>query len=393
MSTKPAPITREERLARLEGLRMNMEAAGTAALLLGSTSSLRYFTGVNWHGSERLVGAIVHLDGRLEYVAPRFELEKVEQIIGVPGEVLTWEEHESPYRLVADRLAQGSLLAVDDQVQLFTYRGLRGVIDDARLTDAHPLINPLRRRKSPAEIALMQAAKTATIEVHRRAHAGLVPGVRASEVTRFIDQQHRALGGEGGSSFCIVSFGEDTSLPHGGEGDRALAEGDVVLIDTGMRLDGYSSDITRTYVFGEPTAQVRRIWDIEKRAQAAAFEAAVLGRPCEAPDYAARAVLAAEGLGPDYALPGTPHRTGHGIGLDIHEGPYLVRGDATPLEEGMCFSNEPMIVVPGQFGIRLEDHFHMTADGAKWFTQPQHSLDDPFGNVIPLPEGEGGARA
>ncbi|ATQ42751.1 M24 family metallopeptidase [Caulobacter mirabilis] len=391
--TFPHPITQAERLTRLDGLRGHMEAAGTAAVLLGSTSSLRYFTGVNWHGSERLVGAIVHLDGRLEYVAPRFELEKVEQIIGVPGEVLTWEEHESPYSLVADRLASGSLLAVDDQVQLFTYRGLRGVIDDTRLTDAYPLINPLRRRKSLAEIALMQAAKTATIEVHRRAHESLIPGVRTSEVTRFIDQQHRALGGEGGSSFCIVSFGEDTSLPHGGEGDRALAEGDVVLIDTGMRLDGYSSDITRTYVFGEPTAQVRRIWDIEKRAQAAAFEAAVLGAPCETPDYAARAVLAAEGLGPDYALPGTPHRTGHGIGLDIHEGPYLVRGDTTPLEEGMCFSNEPMIVVPGQFGIRLEDHFHMTATGPKWFTQPQHSLDDPFGGVIPLPEGEGGARA
>jgi len=383
MSNFPPPITTAERLTRLDALRGQMERSGASAVLLGSTSSLRYFTGVSWHPSERLMGAIVHADGRLEYVAPAFEEEKVGQLIDAPGDVLTWHEHQNPYALVADRLTPGATLAVDDQVQLFTYRGLRREIDDARLADAGPLINRLRRCKSPAEIALMQAAKTLTLEVHRRAHASLVAGVRASEVTRFIDQQHRALGGEGGSSFCIVSFGEDTSLPHGGEGDRALAEGDVVLIDTGTRLDGYNSDITRTYVFGEPTAEIRRIWDIEKQAQQAAFDAAALGAPCETPDHAARAVLVREGLGPDYALPGTPHRTGHGIGLDVHEAPNLVRGDVTPLDVGMCFSNEPMIVVPGQFGIRLEDHFHMTADGPKWFTRPQNSLDDPFGGVEP----------
>ena len=383
MMTFPSPISTAERLTRLDALRGQMERAGVAAVLLGATSSLRYFTGVSWYPSERLLGAVVHADGRLEYVAPAFELEKLGQLVDAPGDILTWHEHESPYALVADRLKPGAKLAVDDQVQLFTYRGLRGVIDDARLADAGPLINRLRRRKSPAEIALMQAAKTLTLEVHRRAWASLVPGVLASEVTRFIDQQHRALGGEGGSSFCIVSFGSDTSLPHGGEGDRALAEGDVVLIDTGTKLDGYNSDITRTWVFGEAPADVRRIWDIEKQAQQAAFDAAALGLPCETPDHAARAVLVREGLGPDYSLPGTPHRTGHGIGLDIHEAPNLVRGDVTPLEQGMCFSNEPMIVVPGRFGIRLEDHFHMTDGGPQWFTRPQHSLDDPFADVEP----------
>lgn len=377
----PPAITLDERHGRLAALRARMDAAGVEALLLGATTSLRYFTGLSWHGSERLVGAIVHASGGLEYVSPRFELDKVAQIVGVPGEILTWEEHESPYRLVADRLKPGARLAVDDQVQLFTWHGLRREIDDARLVDAWPLTNAIRRRKSPAEIALMSRAKAITIEVQRRARESLVPGVRASEVTRFIDRQHSLLGGQGGSSFCIVSFGEDTSLPHGGEGDRALSDGDVVLIDTGTRLDGYTSDITRTYVFGEPTAEVRRIWDIEKEAQAAAFDAARIGVPCEDVDAAARTVLAAHGLGPGYRLPGTPHRTGHGIGLDVHEGPYLVRGETTPLEEGMCFSNEPMIVVPGRFGIRLEDHFHMTDTGAKWFTKPQHSLDDPFADV------------
>ncbi len=382
----PAPIGVGERRTRLAGLRRGMEAAGVETILLGSTSSLRYFTGIDWYASERLVGALVHASGGLDYITPRFELEKVEGLITLPGEVLTWEEDDSPWRLVADRIGARGRMAVDERMALAMYRSLRAEIDDARLTDAAPLIHPLRSRKSPAEIALMRHAKTITIEVHRRAHEQIHAGQRASEVVRFIDDQHRTLGGSG-NSFCIVSFGEDTSLPHGGEGDRVLAAGDVVLIDTGTRIDGYSSDITRTYVFGEAGPEVRRVWEAEKRAQAAAFEAARPGVPCEAVDAAARRSLEADGFGPGYTLPGLPHRTGHGIGLDIHEGPYLVKGDTTPLATGMCFSNEPMIVVPGRFGVRLEDHFHMTDAGPEWFTQPQHSLDEPFADVAAWPAG------
>lgn len=382
----PALIGAAERQARLAGLRRGMEAAKVETVLLGSTSSLRYFTGIDWYASERLVGALVHASGGLDYITPRFELEKVEGLITLPGEILTWEEDESPWRLVADRIGAVGRMAVDERIALAMYRSLRTEIDDVRLTDAAPLIHPLRSRKSPTEIALMRHAKAITIEVHRRAHAQLRAGQRASEVVRFIDDQHRALGGSG-NSFCIVSFGEDTSLPHGGEGDRALAAGDVVLVDTGTRIDGYSSDITRTYVFGEATPEVRTVWEAEKRAQAAAFEAARPGVACEAVDAAARRSLEADGFGPGYTLPGLPHRTGHGIGLDIHEGPYLVKGDATPLATGMCFSNEPMIVMPGQFGVRLEDHFHMTDAGPEWFTQPQHSLDEPFADVPAWPAG------
>ena len=376
----PAPIGAAERQGRLAGLRRGMEAAGVGTLLLGSTTSLRYFTGLDWYASERLVGALVHASGGLDYITPQFELEKIEGLITLPGDILTWEEDESPWRLVADRIGARNRLAVDERIALTMYRSLRAEIDDARLTDAAPLIHPLRSRKSPAEIALMSHAKAITIEVHRRAQGQLHAGQRASEVARFIDGQHLALGGSG-NSFCIVSFGDDTSLPHGGEGDRALAAGDVVLIDTGTRIDGYSSDITRTYVFGEPGPDVRRVWEAEKRAQAAAFDAARPGVACEAVDAAARRSLEADGFGPAYSLPGLPHRTGHGIGLDIHEGPYLVKGDATPLATGMCFSNEPMIVVPGRFGVRLEDHFYMTDAGPEWFTRPQHSLDEPFADV------------
>jgi Xaa-Pro dipeptidase len=385
MSAKvPAPIGVAERLGRLAGLRQGMEAAGVETVLLGSTSSLRYFTGLDWYASERLVGALVHASGGLDYITPQFELEKVEGLISLPGEILTWEEDESPWRLVAERIGPTGRMAVDERMALAMYRSLRAEIDDARLADAGPLIHPLRSRKSPAEIAQMRHAKAITLEVHRRAHLQLHAGQRASEVVRFIDDQHRALGGSG-NSFCIVSFAEDTSLPHGGEGDRALAHGDVVLIDTGTRIDGYSSDITRTYVFGEATPEVRRVWEAEKRAQAAAFEAARPGVACEAVDAAARRSLEVDGFGPGYSLPGLPHRTGHGIGLDIHEGPYLVKGDTTPLATGMCFSNEPMIVVPGRFGVRLEDHFHMTDAGPEWFTRPQHSLDDPFADVPAWP--------
>jgi len=385
-TSAPAPIGAEERQTRLKALRRGMDAAGVETLLLGSTSSLRYFTGIDWYASERLLGALVHAGGGLDYIIPRFELEKIEGLISLPGEILTWEEEESPWRLVADRIGAAGRIAVDERMALAMYRSLRTEIEDARLTDAAPLIHALRSRKSPAEIALMRHAKAITIEVHRRAHEQLHAGQRASEVVRFIDDQHRALGGSG-NAFCIVSFGQDTSLPHGGEGDPALAPGDVVLIDTGTRIDGYSSDITRTYVFGEAGPEVRRVWEAEKRAQSAAFEAARPGAPCEAVDAAARKSLEADGFGPGYTLPGLPHRTGHGIGLDIHEGPYLVKGDATPLATGMCFSNEPMIVVPGRFGVRLEDHFHMTDAGPEWFTRPQHSLDEPFAGVPVWPAG------
>src|SRR6201986_667325 len=381
--TVPPHIGKEERKARIGKLCTEMNRDGIGATLIGPTASLRYFTGVNWHPSERFTGALIRADGTVEYITPAFERDKVAAVIGIDGDILTWQEEESPYRMIADRLGNKARMAVDESVALFTWLGLRGVLDDSRLNGGGALINRLRRRKTAAELALMQYAKDITLEVQRRAWKSLRVGVRASEVEAFIDRDHRALGGSG-NTFCIVSFGEDTSLPHGGETDRALADGDAVLIDTGTSVDGYNSDITPSYVFGEPSKKIRQVWEAEKRAQAAAFDAAKLDAACEAVDYAARASMAKEGFGPDYTLPGLPHRTGHGIGLEVHEAPNLVRGDRTPLEAGMCFSNEPMIVVPGKFGVRLEDHFYMTEAGARWFTEPSFSLDEPFKGVEPL---------
>jgi Xaa-Pro dipeptidase len=297
----------------------------------------------------------------------------------VAGEILTWEEEESPFALLAGAVAPDARLAVDDQVATFVWLGMARAMGAERLVDGAPLIVAQRGVKSATEIALLIRAKAITLEVLRRTRHWLQEGVLTSEVKRFIDAEHRKLGGEGGSWFCLVSFGDDTCLPHGGEGDRALKKNDVVLIDTGTLVDGYHSDITRTYVFGEPSDEFRRVWDHEKKAQALAFEAARIGAECQSVDAAARDYLTGLGYGPDYRLPGLPHRTGHGVGLDIHEAPNLVRGDTTPLQAGMCFSNEPMLVIPGQFGVRLEDHFYMSETGPVWFTQPSHSLDDPFG--------------
>ncbi|RZI93796.1 MAG: aminopeptidase P family protein, partial [Rubrivivax sp.] len=293
-----------------------------------------------------------------------------------------WEEHEDPWALLA-RVTQalpcgGHGLALDGSLPFnFAWR-LQRAAPGLPLADGSDLIAALRMRKSAAEIALLQRAFDMTLRVQRATRSVLRTGMDTREVEDFIDQAHKRIGG-GGSRFCIVLFGQATSYPHGVKHAQTLDENDVVLIDCGCAVEGYASDLTRTYVHGQASAEVRRIWAIEHEAQAAAFAAAQLGTPCEAVDDAARAVLESHGLGPGYELPGLPHRTGHGVGLDLHEHPYLVRGNTQPLEIGMCCSNEPMIVVPGAFGVRLEDHFYMTGQGPRWFTQPSASIDHPFG--------------
>ena len=377
----PAPaITREEREQRLAKAQGLMASIGADALIVGAGASLRYFAGVGWGATERLVAMVLPRSGEPVMICPRFELGSLEASLGIAAEIRLWEEHESPYALAAevlDRMGAASL-AIDPALPFFAYDGLRVAGPKLAVENGAAVIDGCRMIKSPAELALMSQAKAMTLEVHRRAAKILREGITTGEVRRFIDQAHRALGADNGSSFCAVQFGLASAYPHGLPGEQRLAKREIVLIDTGCQVQGYNSDITRTYVFGEPTAEQRRVWEVEKRAQAAAFAAVKPGAPAEEIDRVARAVLAEAGFGPDYELPGLPHRTGHGIGLSIHEAPYLVRGDKTPLQPGMCFSDEPMIVIPDQFGIRLEDHFHVTETGAAWFTEPQASLEDPF---------------
>jgi Xaa-Pro dipeptidase len=382
MASGLQPITLTEYGSRIDRAQALMVAQGLHAIYLNAGTNLYYFTGTRWSASERMVGAIIPAHGPVQYIAPAFELGTLKDYIQVEGKVNCWEEHETPFQLVA-RVFDGlnvteGRIGIDESAPFFIYDGIRAAAPGHNYRNAASVTAACRMHKSAAELALLQRAKNLTLEVHKAAARILYEGISTAEVTDFIDRAHRRAGASAGSYFCIVLFGEDTAYPHGVAKPKNLESNDMVLIDTGCQLQGYNSDITRTYVFGEPSTRQREIWDVEAQAQLAAFAAAQPGVLCGAVDAAARATLEARGFGPDYALPGLPHRTGHGIGLDIHEWPYLVRGDETPLAPGMCFSNEPMLCVPGEFGVRHEDHFYMTEDGPCWFTQPSSSIDDPF---------------
>ena len=376
-------IAVEEFSQRLRRLQQSMKEQNVGAVYLHAGTNLYYFTGLKWSASERMVAAIVPAEGEIVYIAPKFELDTLRDYWKLPAEIVAWEEHECPYALLGKTLksmgAAEKELLLDESTPFFTVHGIQSANPTLKLGHAQPLTQALRSRKSQAEIDLIRRAHEMTLSVHAAAASILKPGITTSEVVEFIDKAHRKIGAPAGSYFCIVLFDVGTSFPHGVKDSQTLRENDWVLIDTGCLLDGYNSDITRSFCFGEPTDAHRVAWDAEKAAQIAAFDAAKIGAPCEVCDNAARASLEGAGYGPDYDLPGLPHRTGHGCGLDIHEGPNLVRGEKTPLDVGMVFSSEPMLVIPDQFGVRLEDHFFMTESGPEWFTQPSHTIEDPFG--------------
>lgn len=376
------PIAVAEYQHRIEQAVGLMQQQQLDAVLLNAGTNLRYFTGVDWYASERLVAALLLGDGRLLYVLPHFEIGSIEPLMLVSGDILSWHEHENPYQLCAEAVmafaGQQARLAIDESAQFFIADGILQAGPELQLCNAKAVTAGCRMQKSAAELALIQRAMDMTLAVHQATASILYPGISTDEVSSFIDEAHRRVGASG-SYFCIVLFGGDTAFPHGVANPKVLEDGDMVLIDTGCRVHGYLSDITRSYVYGTPSDKQRQVWQHEKQAQLAAFAAARPGQPCETVDHAARSYLVEQGYGPDYNLPGLPHRTGHGIGLDIHEWPYLVQGDVTPLLPGMCFSNEPMLVLPGEFGVRLEDHFYITEAGPVWFTEPAHAIDHPFG--------------
>lgn len=365
-------ITKAEHAGRLDRLAAAMRQGGVDAVWLDAASSLSYFTGLSLHPSERIHGALVRSDASLVYITPNFERPKLESMLRLPGSIAVWEEHEDPFALFAAQV-QGRL-ALDPETP-FRFADRIAAQPGLSLTGAEQMISAQRRVKSAAELAILQTAMDASYLVQKAVHAGLRPGMKASEVADFITAAHAALGMS--PVFAAVQFGEATAYPHGVPHDQVLAVGDMVLVDMGARLHGYHSDITRTYVFGPSTARQRHLWDCEHRAQLAAFAAAQPGTPCEAVDKAARDVLEAAGFGPGYAVPGLPHRTGHGLGLNIHEAPWIVQGDKTPLAPGMCFSIEPMLCVYGECGVRLEDIVYMTESGPRWFCPPAERPDAP----------------
>jgi len=381
MTAHVTPIPALELLQRIEKAQRLMRDQGIDALYLDTSTNLRYFTGVPLALTERLHGAVIPAHGEVAYLSPAFEEPKTRAYLRIGQDIRCWEEHEDPTALVIDTVrskgCENGTVAIDPATPFFTVDGLRKAGNRFSFASGASITSACRQVKSAAEIALMQVAMDITLAVQQAAARCMAPGVTTAEVQAFLDAAHRKLGGQPASR--AVQFGEATAYPHGVPYGQELAPGDMVLVDTGCFVEGYRSDITRTYVFGEPTPRQREIWELEQRAQLAGFAAAALGAPCEAVDMAARGVIEAAGFGPGYKVPGLPHRTGHGIGLDVHEEAYMVRGNKTPLAPGMCFSVEPTICIYGEFGVRLEDIIYMAEDGARWFTQPCRSVDDPFG--------------
>jgi Xaa-Pro dipeptidase len=376
------PITAEEHAARIARLQSLLRQRKVAALLVEAGASLEYFTGIRWHRSERTTAAVIPAEGGVVAVTPAFEEPSVRETLKVSADVRPWKEDESPFERLAgalrDRAASAGPLAIEGTTRYF-------IVDRLAASQGGPgrdvvsgdeLVRACRIVKSPAERALLQAANDVTIAAIRSVHGRLEAGMQRADVMKLLVEATEALGGA--HQFSLVLLNEASAYPHGSEKPQTIGRGSVVLIDSGCSVHGYQSDISRTWIFGEPTARQRDVWNTVKRGQEIALETAKIGAPVGDVDRAVRAFYEAKGWGKDYALPGTSHRTGHGIGMEGHEAPYLVRSDTTPLEAGMCFSDEPGIYIPGEFGIRLEDCWTMTESGPKLFTPLATSIDRPI---------------
>jgi Xaa-Pro aminopeptidase len=377
---KAVPISDSERQGRIEKARRLMTENGLGAIVLEPGTSMTYFVNVRWGLSERPFLVVIPARGELAYVTPGFEEQRAREITKFTNDVRVWQEDEDWGRVVAgilkDRGVATAKVGVEERVRFFIAEGLRAASPQAQFVLATPVTAGCRMIKSPTEIALMQRANDITIDAYKAAFAALREGMTQFDFGRNVRAAFDALGAPGGSAG--VQFGEYSAFPHGSITPQQLKDGDVVLVDGGCSVEGYQSDITRTAVFGKPSKRQTDVWNLEKEAQAAAFKAAQVGATCESVDAAARKVITDAGFGPDYKVPGLPHRTGHGIGMDGHEWTNFVRGNKTRLAPGMCFSDEPMIAIYGEFGIRLEDCLYITDNGPKFFTEPSPAIDRPF---------------
>ena len=380
MTGDVAPISLQERESRVEKAQRLMTENKIEAVILDSGTSMQYFTGISWWPSERTMVAVIPAHGEISYVCPAFEAERLHQLIIMGKDVRSWEEHESPYKVITGILKDYGIrkgdIGIEERVRFFIYDGVRKEMPQLNYVSADPVTMNCRLIKSPAEIALMKKASDITIAAYKASVALLHEGMTPGDFSSIAEDAHARLGVRGELS---ANFGEASAYPHGSIEPQHLKKGDVVIMDGGCKVEGYQSDISRTVVFGAvPTARQREIWDLEKKAQSAAFAAARVGVPCEQVDMAARKVLTDAGFGPGYKIPGLPHRTGHGIGMDMHEWGNMVKGNQQLLQPGMCFSVEPMIAIYGEFGVRLEDCAYMTEDGPRWFSEPSPAIDRPF---------------
>ena len=377
MANQAKPITHDEYLQRQETARRYMHDAGIDAIFLTGGTSLQYFTGAQWGLSERLFAMVLPAKGDLAWVAPAFEKGRALEQIKFGNDVRTWQEDESPYQLVAsilkDRSVTSGKIGIEETVRFAFSDGISKAAPALKLASADLVTARCRRIKSAHEIDLMRLANQITLKAFEIALKSLREGMSQSELAGSIASAHQQMGARGGA---LVLFAENSALPHGTINPQKLRSGDIVLVDGGCSVENYASDITRTTVFGKPTDKQLKVFDIVKRAQAAALKTARPGIPCEDVDAAARKVITDAGYGPDYKY--FTHRVGHGIGMDGHEWTYLVRGNKTKLEAGMSFSDEPGIYIPGEFGVRCEDIMVIRENGVELLTGQAQSLEHPF---------------
>jgi Xaa-Pro dipeptidase len=382
MKDQATPISVDERRARIEKAKRLMTENKIDALMLTGGTSMVYFTGMSWGLSERMTAVIIPVRGNAFIVTPRFEEERtLEQArtgpLGANTAVMTWEEDQSPSALVAQGLREAGIasgsLGVEETVR-FVFSNMVAIAAPAlRITSGTPVSAGCRMVKDAHEQALMRLASDVTLKAYGAAWKALTDGMTQDQFADLVAKAHQQLGFVGGAG---VQVGEYSALPHGSVQPQVIKEGTILLIDGGCKVEGYSSDISRTFVLGRATDRMKQVFDIELRAQTAALAAAKPGVECQAVDAAARQVIEDHGFGPGYKF--FTHRVGHGMGMDGHEWPYLVKGNTLLLEPGMTFSDEPGIYIPGEFGVRLEDDMLITESGAELFTPQSRSLETPF---------------
>ena len=367
------PITDDERRARIDKAQRLMHENRIDAVVLEAGSSMFYFSGTRANPGQRTFALVIPAKGELAWVVPA-----THDGVKTGSDVRVAQDDSDAFKKLAQVLKDraATRVGIEERVRFAVYDGIRKEAPSLEFVSADPITAGCRIIKSPAEIALLQRANDITIEAYRATFATLREGMSNAELANNMSAAFKALGSNGGA---MAIFGKYTAFPHGSIAPQKLREGDFVLIDDGVSVEGYQSDITRTVIFGKPTARQRQVWDLERAAQDAAFKAATVGATCESVDAAAREVITKGGFGPGYKTPGLPHRTGHGIGLDGHEWTNFVKGNKTKIQPGMCFSDEPTIAIYGEFGVRLEDCLYITENGPKMFTRQSPSIDQPFG--------------
>ena len=372
-------INSKDHSARIAKAQNLMREAGVGALILEAGASLQYFTGIRWWRSERLTAAVIPADGEIGIVTPHFEEPSIRESMKVGDDVRVWNEHESPFKLLAgilsDRGVKSGKIAFEDTVRYFAVDGFQKAAPAYKVVNGAPIVWGCRMIKSAKELSLMQTANDITQAAYCYTHPKIEVGMTPSDIRTIMRNATETLGGS--NEFAMVLLNEASAYPHGSDTPQTVREGSTVLMDCGANVNGYQSDISRTFVIGEPSKKQREVWNLVRDGQALAFETAQLGTPAGQVDDAVRKLYVSKGYGPGYKLPGLSHRTGHGIGLEGHEQVNFVHGETTKLAPGMCLSNEPGIYIMGEFGVRFEDCLYMTKTGPKYFSEPPKSLDVP----------------